>query len=281
MMSIEEKFVEAGNIRTKYLEAGAGEPLLLIHGLGYWSGVWKYNIEVLAQKYRVIAPDVVGYGKTDIPRNQRYDLDLYIKWLDDFITSLNLSKVILVGNSLGGAIVTIYAGTYPKKVTRVITLAPAGIRKNVILLLRLMSLPVLGKILGRPSYRGIMTFWKNTIYNHKLIPEELVKENFELSKQPLGNYALLQTLKTSVNIRGIQKKEVERAKKLAENATMPMLVIWGDKDKVLPIPKQDDILNLFPHAKIEFIENCGHTPMIETPELFHKLTLEFLHSTMS
>ena len=278
MMIIKEKYVEAGNIRTRYLEAGEGDPLLLIHGLGHWSGVWKYNIESLAQKYRVIAPDLVGYGKTDIPLDQIYDINLYIEWLDNFITALNLPKVILVGNSLGGAIVTVYAGTYPEKVTHLVALAPAGIRKNLILILRLMSLPLIGKILGRSSEKGIMTFWKATIYNQELIPGELVEEHYRLSKQPLGNYAMLQTLKNSANILGIQRKEIERGKKFAKNATMPMLVIWGEKDKITPIPKREDISNLFPHAKIEFIENCGHTPMIETPELFHQLTLEFLDS---
>jgi len=275
-MIIQEKFINVGNIRTKYLEAGKGDPLLLIHGLGHWSGVWKYNIEFFAQNFHVIVPDVVGYGDTDKPQDRAYNVDFYIKWLADFIKALDLPNIILIGNSLGGGIIAGFTGAYPEKVNKLIVLAPAGIRKNLYLMLRLISLPLIGRLLARPSYRGIMTFWKATMANQDLIPEELVKEHYKLSKRPLGNYAMIRTLRESANIFGIKKDEIKRAKEYCKNITIPTMVIWGDKDKILPMPPKLDILSLLPHAQIEIIENCGHCPMIETPEIFHKLVNDFL-----
>lgn len=275
-MNIKDNFLEAGSVRTKYLESGEGEPLLLIHGLGHWGDVWKFNIEYFARKFRVIVPDVVGYGETDVPKDSKYDIDFYVDWLADFVNALELPKIILVGNSLGGAIVFAYTDKYPDKVQKLIAIAPAGFRRNLSIILRLMSLPIIGSILAKPSKSGINMFWNNTIYNKELIPEELVEEHYRLAKRPLGNYAFKRTLKSGVNFRGIKKSEVRRGHDIIKNITIPFMIIWGNRDKIIPMPPKDLILGLAPNVRLEIIENCGHTPMIEFKDKFHELALDFL-----
>ena len=88
-MVVQEKTVDVNGIKTKYLEAGSGKPLVLIHGIAHWSKVWKFNTEPLSKDYRVIVPDLIGHGDTDKPQDGAYDPEYYSKWLGDFLKAID------------------------------------------------------------------------------------------------------------------------------------------------------------------------------------------------
>ncbi len=275
-MTIIEKFADAGGIRTKYLESGSGTPMVLLHGLAVWSGVWKFNIESLAQDYRVIVPDLIGHGDTDKPQKGSYDPSFYSKWLADFLEDVEVKDAALVGNSLAGGIVFHYVATFPHTITHLILLDPAGISRSLCLEYRLVTLPIIGKFLARPSYKAIKKLWEKSFADSKRLPEEFVKEHFERAKDPLGQYPFNQTLKQNAGIRGIKNQIVNHFEEYSSNMKIPILIIWGDEDEIIPMPKKDYVLKFLPHAQFEVIPDCGHTPMIEHPETVNRMILDFL-----
>lgn len=274
-MSIIEKFVDAGGIHTKYLEAGSGKPLVLVHGLNHWSGVWKFNIAPLSKDYRVIIPDMVGHGDTDKPQDESYDSAFTVsgwpislkRWTQD---------AALVGNSLGGGVSFGYVATHPNSITHLILLASGGFSKPLCIELRLLTLPIIDRFIARPSYNNSLIFWEKCLADHDRIPEELVIEHFEREKDPLGRIPFIRTIKQNIDLRGIKDQILRRTEDLAPNVKIPILIVWGEDDQVSPIPEKEDILKHFPHAQFETIPNCGHTPMIECPEIINGVIRDFV-----
>jgi pimeloyl-ACP methyl ester carboxylesterase len=156
----QDNYVRAGSINTRYWVLGEGETnVILIHGLGASADIWMYNIHPLSKNYRIYIPDLAGFGRADIPDASFTPTD-YVQFLDDFLKALKIDRAVLIGQSLGGGIALLYTIRFPEKVNKLVLVDNAGFGDETIWTLRLMSLPVIGKLMSIPVRTGVKIFFQ-------------------------------------------------------------------------------------------------------------------------
>jgi pimeloyl-ACP methyl ester carboxylesterase len=169
---MESQWLKIDDHNIHYVELGTGFPLLLLHGgANDWRG-WEKNIEALAQHYRVIAPDIVGFGKSDKSKSV-YDIDDFVNYLGGFVSALGIERMHLAGHSLGGRIALEFVCRYPDKVEKLIPVAPFGFGR----------LSTWGFILGVISYWGRKLFFRKNSY--PTLDIEYSKDGFAELKEKL------------------------------------------------------------------------------------------------
>lgn len=141
--------------RRAYRIAGSGPALLLIHGIGDNSSTWNDVIPVLAQHYTVIAPDLLGHGRSDKPRAD-YSVPAFANGMRDLLVVLGIGKVTVVGHSLGGGVAMQFCYQFPRFVERLVLVAAGGVTREVNPALRLITLPVVNEILTLIRVPGVM-----------------------------------------------------------------------------------------------------------------------------
>jgi len=169
---MESRWLKIDDHNIHYIELGDGFPLLLLHGgSNNWRG-WGKNIEVLAQHYRVIAPDIVGFGKSDKSKSV-YGIDDFVDYVGGFVSALNIERMHLAGHSLGGRIALEFVCRYPDRVEKIIPIAPFGFGK----------LSTWGFILGVISYWGRKLAFRKQPY--PTLDIEYSRDGFEVLKDKL------------------------------------------------------------------------------------------------
>jgi pimeloyl-ACP methyl ester carboxylesterase len=272
----EDRYVEVGNFKIRYWALGdKGTPVILLHGLGASADIWMHNAEALAKEHRVFAPDLVGFGRSAKPGPSFSPFD-YTSFLDDFIHTLNIDWVSLVGQSLGGGIALHYAIQFPKKMNKLVLVDNAGLGKEVIWTLRLMSLPLVGELLSYPSRRGVEIFFKLAVRNQALITKDFVELYYDIFCRPGFQKFLLRILRQIVTVRGAREEILEPILNNLHKITRPVLIIWGEKDRVLPLKHGYLGKEKLPNAKLIIMEGCGHIPFFEKADEFNRAVLAFL-----
>ncbi len=272
----ENRFLQVGDIQARYWAEGSqGSPVILIHGLGGYVENWWPNILTLAQQHRVFAVDLPGFGLSDKPIDPTYDYSFFVQFICNFMGCLGIEKTSLVGHSMGGGVALQMALSYPQMVDRLVLVGSAGLGREMSFILRLVSLPLLGEIITRPSLEGSRMLIKEIVHDPALVKDEDVKLDYELSLQPGAQQAFLKALRSLGNPFG-QKWKFTRA--IIENLptiTQPTLVLWGQEDTIVPV-KHADVTRLIPKARVEIFDHCGHLPQGEHPERFDQVVQEFL-----
>ena len=272
----EDRYIQVGNLKTRYWAIGdKGTVVILIHGLGVSADIWIHNVEPLAKRHRVYVPDLIGFGRSDKPGPSFAPLD-YTRFLDDFMNILNVERASLVGQSLGGGIALHYALQFPQKVSKLVLVGSAGLGKEVIWTLRLMSLPLVGELFSYPSRKGVELAFKLAVRNRALITKDFVELYFNLFSQPGFRKFFLRILRLIVNIRGAREETLVPIMNNLHKIPQPVLIIWGDKDRVLPLKHSYLAKERLPKAKLKIMEGCGHIPFFERSDEFNRLVLEFL-----
>jgi len=273
----EDFYIKVGNLKTRYWALGnEGTPVILIHGLGASADIWMHNVEALAKQHQVYALDLAGFGRSDKPGPSFSPLD-YAPFLDDFINALNIERVSLIGQSLGGGIALHYAIQFPKKVDKLALVDNAGLGKEVIWTLRLMSLPLVGELFSYPSRKGIEIFFRLAVRNRALVTKELVDLYYDIFSQPGSQQWFLKILRQIVNIRGAREEILRPIMNNLQEITQPVLIVWGEKDRVLPLKHAYFAKEKLRNAELEVMEGCGHIPFFERSEEFNKAVLSFLY----
>ena len=272
----EDRYSQVGNFRIRYWALGEkGPPVILIHGLGASADIWMHNVEALAKEHRVFALDLVGFGRSDKPGPSFSPFD-YTPFLDGFIRALNIDGVSLVGQSLGGGIALHYAIQFPKKVNKLVLVDSAGLGKEVIWTLRAMSLPLVGELLSYPSRKGVEIFFKLAVRNQALITEDFVDLYYDIFCQPGFQKFLLRILRQIVTVRGAREEILEPLLNNLHKVAQPVLIIWGEKDRVLPLKHGYLAKEKLPNARLKIMEGCGHIPFFERADEFNRAVLAFL-----
>ncbi len=272
----EDRYIKVGNLNTRYWALGdKGTPVLLIHGLGASADIWMYNVEALARQHRVYVPDLVGFGRSDKPGPSFSPFD-YTPFLDDFMNLLKIERVSLVGQSLGGGIALHYALQFPQKVNKLVLVDSAGLGKEVIWTLRLMSLPWVGELFSYPNRKGVEIFFRLAVLNRALVTKDFVELYYDIFSRPGFQKFFLMILRQIVDIRGAREEILDPIMNNLYKIAQPVLIIWGEKDGVLPIQHGYLGKEKLPHAKLKIMEGCGHIPFFEKSDEFNELVLNFL-----
>ena len=258
-------------------------PLILIHGFGASIEHWRHNIPVLGQEYPVYALDLLGFGASR-KADTNYSMELWVEQLHDFWSIFIGEPVVLVGNSIGSLVCMNIAAIYPEMVSAIAMLSlpdvsirqemiPSAIKPLVTSLENLVASPllikILLKILRQPS---VIRRWAKVAYeDNNAVNDELV----QILSAPAYDKDADKTL---YNLsKGVRQSSFSlAAKEVLPQLTIPMLLIWGLQDRMVPPKLARFFASL--NDKIELIEldNVGHCPHDESPEIFNQILLDWL-----
>ena len=237
----------------EYIDEGQGEPLVLLHGLFGALSNWESVVHEFSAKYRVIIPMLPIY---EMPVRQA-GLDGLLKHLQGFVKLKGLSKMKLMGNSLGGHIGLMYTLAHPDNVNALILTGSSGLFEN----------SMGGSFPRRGSYEYIKERVEYTFYDPKTVTKEYIDEVFETTKSIPKCMRIVAIAKSAQ--RHNMSKEIP-------NIKVPTLLIWGLNDTITPPMVAHEFDRLIPNTKLRFIDKCCHAPMMEHPEKFNLILGEFL-----
>ncbi len=263
--NLEEKMVKVGDFDVAYLEGGQGPTALLIHGFGGDKEHWTRFARQLTDSYHVIAVDLPGFGESSRIEGLSYAPKEQAARLDQFRAVLGLKKMHVLGNSMGGMIAGAYTRQYPDNVLSLILINSAGIRSpepsELSRELAAGRNPLV--VESREDMDRLLDF---SFYKRPFIPDMVVDRLYENSAP-----------RREWNRRIF--KEIEAANTVVEDAlpeiSVPVLVLWGDKDRVLNVSATRTVQRVKPDAEIKILTDCGHAPMIERVDETAAIVLEF------
>jgi pimeloyl-ACP methyl ester carboxylesterase len=272
----QDRYVKVGNINTRFWQAGdKGSAVVLVHGLGGFIENWVNNINVLAQRHRVYAMDLVGFGRSDKTPLVK-DIYALVQFISDFMDTQDIRQASLVGNSMGGGLVLQFALQFPQKVVKLVLVDNAGMGRDVIIDFRVCSLPFLGEFLIRPSLKGTEKLWKEIVYDPALVTPDLVKMGYELGSLPGASESLLIVLRAGINLWGQRADLTKSLLKDLGKIAAPTIIFWGRQDRIIPAAHAQIAASKIPGAELHIFDCCGHMPMFEHPNEFNKTVLDFL-----
>lgn len=276
MQRAEYKTTDIWGLNIRYVEAGDGPVVLLIHGLADSLLSWYCNIDALAYAgYRVIAPDLPGSGESDKPGHLDYDPVSAAEFIYDFSQELGLKKFSLVGSSAGGLIAGLFALENPDMVEKMVLVCSGGFGRRVSWLLRILSVPLLGNLVYQLWLNNKMGVTKRLFYRTPPILDELLPEMERMKLLPGAREAVLSALRSTVTLRGIRNQAyiLERLK----DSAVPLMTVWGTNDTIIPAVHAEDVRRELPGSIVQIIPECGHWPQMEHPEQFNPLLISFLN----
>jgi len=245
-----------------YFDMGSGPVVVLLHGLGSRKEDWLSVLEPMAQKYRLLVPDQIGFGRSDKPLLD-YSIQTYVDFLNEFLRQLKVEKANLVGESLGGWIAGLYVaeiggGAHLIPVEKLVLVDAAGLKQDQpILDLNPSSLAAMRGVMEAVFYD---TSWLNEDALRKIFTDKLAAHDGYTVRSFLGN----------------PTREKERMDDRMGSIKVPTLVVWGKQDKLLPIVSGERYAAGIAGAKLVSFEKCGHVPPIEKTEEFLAAVMAFL-----
>lgn len=252
--------------RIAYREAGRGEVVLLLHGMAGSSDTWQDVIPPLAARYRVIAPDLLGHGRSDKPRTD-YSLGAFAAGLRDLLDELGINRVTLVGHSLGGGIAMQFLYQHPEYCRRLVLISSGGLGPDVGWILRLLSAPGAELVLPFVAPKAVLAVgntlrsWLSKTRFSSPQAEQTWQAYSSLSDPPTRS-AFLRTLRSVVDYRGQSVSALSRLKLRSE---MPTQLIWGDRDPIIPIEHGYAVHEARPNSTLTVLPGRGHFPHLEAP----------------
>ncbi|MGK5111463.1 alpha/beta fold hydrolase [Geodermatophilus sp. CPCC 205506] len=279
---VRQSRVVHGYLRA-FLRAGSGPPLLLVHGIGNSSQTWAGVLQRLARQHTVIAPDLLGHGDSDKPRGD-YSIAAYANGMRDLLSVLDVERVTVVGHSLGGGIALQFAYQFPERCERLVLVGSGGLGPELSAGLRLATLP--GAEVALTALTGASPPLRIGLWGLGLAGRiagwQRVRDLAEAGDALLAlrdveaRRAFLRTLRGVVDTRGQAVTAVDRL--YLANA-IPMLVVWGSRDPIVPAAHAETVRRLVPTARVEVFPGAGHWPHLDEPERFCAVLGDFLDTT--
>lgn len=262
------KTVIAAGLKTNYLEAGEGEPVILIHGSG--PGVtayanWRFTIEPLAQTYRVLAPDIAGFGYTERKPDQEYSLDFWVRHLTEWMDAVGVRKARFIGNSFGGALTLAIAARHPERVERFVLMGAAGVEFELT--------PGLEAVWGyEPSVENMRKIVMSFAYDTSMMTDDLVRSRYEASVRP-GFHESFSKMFEAPRQRHI--KELATPEDQIRAIGQRALIVHGRDDQIVPPANSAKLHALLKNSDLHMFGKCGHWTQIERRSDFTRLVLDF------
>jgi pimeloyl-ACP methyl ester carboxylesterase len=261
-----DHFVTVYGTQIHYIDEGKGPVVIFLHGLGDNTGIWEATLPALRSKYRVIAYDHPGFGKSGRPM-LAYRMGTLVDFLGGFMKAMNIDKATLVGNSLGGWAAVNFTAQNPQKVERLVLLDSAGYAAwpspEVGNALRLATREDIAKLLP-------LTFHDQKTFGTAAVIDQMFTEHVAAN----DGFTIVQLLDSFARGEDVIDQT-------AKNIKVPTLIVWGRYDRLIPLANGERLHRDIRHSKFHIIENCGHMAEIECPDVFNGLLLSFLSGSAS
>lgn len=264
---LEDQWLEtAPGELTHYHAAGSGTPILFLHGSG--TGVsaaanWWLNLNAIAEVGHCYAIDSIGYGQTVVAEGTPYGIKAWVEHAIRFMDKAGIEKTWLVGNSLGGWLAFQMALDYPERLLGIISMGTGGAKQTAAL--KQHANPEL-------SLAGIKKTLEMFVVDKSLITDELVQVRYEAAKNDYASDRLLEVVGARDRDRFALPLDFEKMKDIQ----LPVLLIHGVQDVVIPVSRSWDILNTVPHADAHIFSQCGHWSQVEKSAEFNTLVCDYL-----
>jgi pimeloyl-ACP methyl ester carboxylesterase len=281
----EDRAVQLHGHRIAYRISGAdaagGRPvLLLVHGMAGSSATWRAVMPLLAQRYTVVAPDLPGHGESDKPR-QDYSLGAHANALRDLLVALGIDQATVVGQSLGGGVAMQLAYQHPRCCERLILVSSGGLGDEVSWLLRALSIPGVEYVMPVlfPSFvRDAGNALGHRLSSFGLRAPRLEEQwrGYVSLTDPETRQAFVRTLRAVIDMGG---QSVSARDRLYLSSLMPTLIVWGERDRMIPVAHAHEAHQAMPGSQLVIFEESGHFPHTEEPERFAEAVLSFVDQT--
>ena len=261
---MEEKTIQIDDNKIRYLESGdSKKTLVLIHGLGASAERWDQIIPLFEDKFRVVVPDLIGFGYSDKPLVD-YTPEFFSDFLEKFFGASDIDKPYLIGSSLGGQISAEFTASHPENVEKLVLVSPAGLMKQ--------STPALDAYIMAALYPNEQSA-KNAFQlmegSGGDIDQKIINGFIERMRLPNAKLAFMSTVLGLKNSDSIASK--------LQTISTPTLIIWGSNDPVIPIKYADHFVSSIQDCRFFRMDGCGHTPYVQDPHTFASKVFEFLN----
>jgi pimeloyl-ACP methyl ester carboxylesterase len=256
--------------RIAYRTGGSGPLLVLVHGITSNSATWDRVLPKLARRYTVLAPDLLGHGRSDKLRGD-YSVGAHANTVRDLLDALGHGRATFVGHSLGGGVALQLAYQYPERVERLVLVAPGGFGREVTVLLRAASIPGSGPVLALAASRPVIeagTLLAGALGRlgvHGSTDLEELGRAYALLSDRASRHAFIHTLRSVVDHGGQRVSVLDRAEVIEE---FPSLIVWGERDRILPVHQGELMHQELPHTQLSIFKHAGHFPHRDDPAKF-------------
>jgi len=265
---------------VSYAEEGSGPVLLLIHGMGGSYENWQAVIEPLARHHTVVAPDLPGHGAS-APGAGDYSLGALAAGLRDLLLALGYDRATLVGHSLGGGIAMQLAYQFPELAERLVLVSSGGLGPEVSLILRAAALPGAELFLAATARAGskagsTLARGLSAVGLRPTVDVAEVARGYTSLADPDRRAAFLATLRSVIGARG---QRVDASDRLYLVASMPVLIVWGARDPIVPVHHGERAHEAIAGSRLEIFEGVGHLPQLEAPARFVTVVERFIEES--
>jgi len=265
------KFIELDGLSTHYIEKGSGEPVILLHGFFFDTYMWNKNIDILAERFKVYAIDLWGFGySTRKPLD--YGYPLYSNQLLNFMDTLDIPRASLIGQSMGGGTIINFTVSNRDRVNKIVLVDAAGMPNRLPIMGRISNLPQLGEFIYSLNNNFIrkMTLGNTFLHNKQIITDEYLENATRFHKIKGTNEVMLY----------ITRKQffdtlIEEIKTLS-TMKVPTLIVWGREEKAITLHIGQEMHRILKDSRLEILDEAGHCAHDDQSELFNQLALDFL-----
>jgi pimeloyl-ACP methyl ester carboxylesterase len=282
MHQVRQEEITAYGHRVCFRVAGdAGPVVVLIHGVTGSSAHWEPVMPLLAERFTVIAPDLLGHGESAKPRGD-YSLGAYATGVRDLLIALGHPRATVVGHSLGGGIAMQFAYQFPERSDRLVLMSSGGLGEEVHLVLRAGTLPgaeLVLPVLASARVRAAVATMGKALGVLRLQPgpdlTEVARGIGSLAESD-ARAAFLHTLRAVIDHRGQRVSALDR---LHLTEDMPSLLVWGERDPIIPVAHARVARGAMPGSRLELLPGAGHFPQLEQPLEVARVLTDFIEST--
>jgi pimeloyl-ACP methyl ester carboxylesterase len=267
--------------RVIYRMVGTGPAVVLVHGMVNSSRHWRAVAERLAEDYTVIAPDLLGHGDSAKPEGD-YSLGAHAAGIRDVLATLGVDRATMVGHSLGGGVAMQFFYQFPERCERLVLISSGGLGREVSLPLRLAALPGADPVLALASSPTLVagtdrfgTLLRGSAPAAGALLRAIARALRSL-EEPAARRAFLHTLRSVIGLGG---QRVSARDRLYLLAAMPTLIVWGERDRTIPLDHGLRAHAAAPLSRFATLPGSGHFPNIEKPEALAEVLREFLQTT--
>jgi 2-hydroxy-6-oxonona-2,4-dienedioate hydrolase len=267
-------YLDADGVKTRVLESGTGEPLILLHGTGGHIEAYARNIRGLSEHFRVICIDMLGHGYTDKP-DYPYGIDSYSDHLLAVLQALNIQKAHISGESLGGWVAAWFAAYHPEYVQSLVLNTPGNVNNKPEVMARLKESTI--KAVIEANYENVKTRLEWLMYDKSQVTDELIEARYKIYTQPAYQ-------KSVYNIVALQDLDVRQKyswdPSWCGKINTPTLLAWTDHDPTSTVEEAKPIQEMIPGSELTVIEGAGHWPQWEKVEDFNNTIIHFILQTV-